>query len=445
MASIRVWQLRIGEINSWLVILLAFILPISTSAVTVLSFLLIAGWCLEGEFKERLREIGTNPVCLAVLFYLGVMVIGLLWSRKLGNGLAAIEDQIKILMLPLFLTSVRHEHRWRYMGAFIAGVTMIMLSTYLAKFGLFHYADVTPHHLTKKVTHVFYNPMLALAIYLLLHQLRWGGVRGWQRGMLLGLAGLMVFNMFITEGRTGQGVFFVLMVLLFVQCFPRNIFKASVVAVAALPALLAIAYHSGPVFRERIDQARQEIVEFKTNPRTSIGHRLQYWKNSWWLIERHPWFGVGTGDFHADYAWVNLRVSPWMPYTVNPHSQYILTLVQLGILGLVSLLALFGVHLYQAWRLDDGWSRIRVAFVLFFLVIMVTESYLVIVETSILFALIGAVLGKNERNWQVRSGRFAPPQAPAGRSCAGLASGDATATAATMVTAGDNESVVHLG
>ncbi len=399
----RPWQLRIRRINSWLVVLLAFFLPISTSAVTVAAFLLIAGWFLEGAFKQRLREIGTNPVCLAVLFYLGLMVIGLLWSRKLGNGLAAIDAQVKILMLPLFLTAVRHEHRWRYLGAFIAGVTVIMLSTYLARFGLFQYADVTPQHLTKKTSHVFYNPMLAFAIYLLLHQLRWGGIRGWRRGLLFGLVGMMVINMFITEGRTGQLVFFVLMGLLFVQCFPRNILKASVVAIAALPVLLVSTYHGSSVFRERIDQARQEIAEFKTNPHTSVGQRLQYWKNSWWIIERHPWFGVGTGDFHAHYAWVNLLVSPWMPYTVNPHNQYILTMVQLGILGLVSLLALFAVHLHQAWRLVDGWGRIRVAFALFFLVIMVTESYLVIVETSFLFALVGAVLGKREENRQIRS------------------------------------------
>lgn len=401
----RPWQLRIRRINSWLVVLLAFFLPISTSAVTVAAFLLIAGWFLEGAFKQRLREIGTNPVCLAVFAYLGVMAIGLFWSAHITAGFAAIEEQSKILMLPLFLTAVRHEHRWRYLGAFVAGVTVIMCSTYLAWFGLLQYADVTPLHLTKKTTHVFYNPMLAFAIYLLLHQLCWGGVRGWRRWPLLALVGLMVFNMFITAGRTGQLVFFVLMALLLIQCFPKNLMKAGLLTVLLLPLVFTVSYLGSPVFRERIDLAHQEMDDYSINPRTSVGQRLQYWKNSSRIIVQHPWLGVGTGDFFSAYARVNWLFSRDMPFTDNPHNQYILTTVQSGLLGLVSLLALFVVQMVQAWRIPDGWGRIRVAFPLFFLVIMVTESYLVIVETCLLFALVGAVLGKREENGQIRTDR----------------------------------------
>ena len=407
---VRPWQLYISRINSGLVVLLAFFLPISTTAVTITSFLLIAGWLAEGEFRERLREIVTNPVCLAVLVYLGVMVIGLCWSRKLSTGLAAIGEQIKILMLPVFLTSIRHEHRWRYLGAFIAGVTVIMLSTYLAWFGLLQYADVTSEHLTRKTTHVFYNPMLAFSIYLLLHKFCWAEPRGWRRGLLLALVGIMTINMFITEGRTGQFVFLILMCLFLVQYLRKNIIKALSIMIIVLPLLILISYSCSTVFRGRVDQARYEISEFKTNPMTSIGLRLHYWRTSWWIIQRHPWFGVGTGDFHANYAQMNRFVSPMMPYTVNPHNQYLLTGVQLGLVGVVNLLALFFVHLYLAWRLKDGWGRIRVAFPLFFLVIMITESYLVIAETGFLYTLISAVLAKHGENWQTRTGRSGPGQ-----------------------------------
>ena len=194
--------------------------------------------------------------------------------------------------------------------------------------------------------------------------------------------------------------------------------KAGVLSILCLPLLFVAGYKGSPVFRDRIDQARLEIVNFKSNPKTSVGLRLHYWRNSWWIIKRHPWFGVGTGDFYANYAQINLFVSPMMPYTVNPHNQYLLTTVQLGFFGLVSMLALFVVQMYLAWRLDDGWGRIRIAFPLFFLVIMITESYLVIVETCFLYALVGAVLGKRKENWQSRTGRFGPqPEFPAGSSC----------------------------
>ncbi len=432
-------------INSWLVVLLAFFLPISTSAVTVAAFLLIAGWFLEGEFKERLREIGTNPMCLAVFAYLGVMAIGLLWSAHINAGYAAIEEQSKILMLPLFLTAIRHEHRWRYLGAFIAGVTVIMCSTYLAWFGLLQYADVTPLHLTKKTTHVFYNPMLAFAIYLLLHQLCWGEVWGWRRWPLFALVGLMVFNMFITEGRTGQLVFFILMALLLIQCFPKNLKKAALLTVLLLPLVFATGYLGSPVFRERIDLAHREMDDYRNNPRTSVGLRLLYAKNCWRIITRHPWLGVGTGDFFSAYARMNWMFSRDMPFTDNPHNQYFLTVVQLGLFGLASLLALFVVQMVQAWRLSDGWSRIRIAFSLFFLVIMIAESYLVIVETSLLFALVGAVLGKRVENWQARTGRSAPPQVLTGQDGAGADPDALTEAGPALATVENNGDSVRRG
>ena len=86
-----------------------------------------------------------------------------------------------------------------------------------------------------------------------------------------------------------------------------------------------------------------------------------------------------------------------MPPSSNPHSQYILALVQGGLLGLAALLGLFVTQFYLALKSGDEWGRLRLAFPLFFLVIMLTESYLLIHETGILFSLFAAVLYKEDR------------------------------------------------
>ena len=383
---------KLEPVNHWLLLLLAFCLPLSTTAVTIITFLLLGLWLVQGGFHDKWLHIAASPVCLTLLCFMGVLIAGLTWSQHLRTGLEVIEQHSKLLLLPVFLTMIRRDNRWPYLWAFVAGVTVIMLSTYLAWLGLLHYADVTPEHLTKKTFHVVYNPMLALAIYLVLHQLKWGGfaVR-WRFGLAV-LAGVMIVNMFMTEGRAGQMVFFVLMALLLAQIFRRNFLAAAGMIVVVLPLLCFGMYKSSPVFRERIDQAHAEIDQYKAQPNTSVGLRLLYWRNSSRIIAVHPWVGVGTGDFFAAYARINHLFSRAMPFTDNPHNQYIYILVQLGGVGLIALLAPFMAQIRASLRLGGGWRRIRLAFPLFFLVIMLTESYLIIYETGMLFALLGAVL-----------------------------------------------------
>ena len=383
---------RLEPINHWLVLVLAFCLPLSTTAVTLITFLLLGSWVVQGELRDKWRQITGSPVCLTLLVFTAVLIAGLAWSQHLRTGLLVIEQHSKLLLLPVFLTIIRRNNRWPYLWAFVAGVTVIMLSTYLAWFGLLQYADVTSEHLTKKTFHVVYNPMLALAIYLVLHQMIWGGLERRWRCWLALLAGVMIFNMFITEGRAGQLVFFVLIALLLTQVFRRNFWLAIGMILVVLPLFCLGMYKGSPVFRERIDQAQAEIRQYRANPNTSVGLRLLYWRNSSRIIVSHPWVGVGTGDFFAAYARINHLFSRAMPFTDNPHNQYVYILVQLGGLGLAALLAPFIAQILMARRAGGDWQRLRLAFPLFFLVIMFTESYLIIYETGMLFALLGAIL-----------------------------------------------------
>ncbi len=387
-------QKRAALLNAWLPALLAFSLPLSTSAISVTALLILLLWFAEGDLAGKWREIIANPVCLALAVYLGLHVVGLLWTDNMAAGLQMLEKQWKLALLPVFLTTVRFDRRRLYVAAFLAGMGVAVLRTYLAWFGLLHYKDVTTTHLTHGTFHVVYNPLLALAIYLLLHEVLWGPAERRTR-MALALAGVvMIVDMFITEGRTGQLVFFVLVGLLFFQAMGRHRLRALLITSVTLPLLFAGAYTFSPTFHQRLEQARREIITFRTDPDTSVGLRLLFWQNSLQIIRAHPLVGVGTGDFQDAYAAVNRIRSPKMVATDNPHNQYVLVLCQFGLLGLASLLTLFGVQVRQALRVRDGWQRIRLAFPLFFLTIMLAESYLIVYETGFLFALFGAVFYK---------------------------------------------------
>ncbi len=388
-------QRQIGRINFWLLILLAFSLPLSTSVASVTALVFVVGWLAEGDFRRKYEEIIGNPMSRAVLVYIAILLLGLLWNRELAASATGIQKQWKMLLMPLFLTAIRPHQRWPVLWAFIAGMTVMMLSTYLAWLGLIQYADVSQERLTRKSYHVVYNPMLALSIYLLLHQLVWGGLRLWARFAVLVLATLMTVNMFMTDGRTGQLAFFVLLGLFFFQYLQTRPWKAVCALLLTPPLIFVASYHLSTTFKGRVDLACKEVRIYKHNPKTSVGQRLFFWEHSWQIFKESPLLGVGTGGFEPAYAKRNSKLSPHMPATDNPHNQYILASVQLGVLGLVALLALFVTQLGLAWKSKDSWGRIRLAFPVFFLSVMWTESYLLVHETGMLFSLFSALLYSN--------------------------------------------------
>lgn len=390
-------RLKAAALNSWVIPLLAFCLPISTSAVTVLALLVVLLWSVSGDFREKWQELASNSVSIAVLVYLALYVIGLLWTEDMAAGLEMLEKQWKILMMPVFLTALAPAHRSRVMWFYLGGVVAIMGATYLAWFDLLHYGGVTPEHPTRRLFHVVYNPMLAFGFYLVMHEVLWGGRTLPWRFILALLAAVIAFNMFITEGRAGQVAFFGLSALLIFQYFKKNILWASALAVILLPGLFAAGYKFSPTFHARVNAAMDEIAHFSQNPNTSIGLRLHFWEVSLAIAKKHPFIGVGTGDFQMAYAEVNRVVSPGLVATDNPHNQYVLVLCQFGIIGLLALLGIFITQVRHAFSEDDRFKRIRLAFPLFFLIIMMSESYFIVYETGFLFSLFCAVLYMKER------------------------------------------------
>lgn len=388
------FQGHVGRINCWLLILLAFFLPLSTSVVSVAAVLFLIGWLLEGDFRRKYAEITSNPMSRAVLVYVALLFLGLLWNDQIGASASGIQKQWKILLMPLFLTAIRPEQRWWVLWAFIAGMSVMMLTTYLAWLGWLEYADVSQERLTKRNSHVVYNPMLAFTIYLLLYQLIWGRLHGWARLAIGVLATLMIVNMFMTDGRTGQLAFFILIGVLLFQCLQTSPWKAAIALLLTPPLIFFASYHLSSTFKGRVDLAKKEVEIYRYNPKTSVGQRLFFWEHSWHIFKTAPVIGVGTGGFEPAYAERNNKYSPHMPATDNPHSQYILASVQLGLVGLGSLLALFVTQFWLAWKSTDDWGKLRLAFPVFFLVVMLTESYLLIHETGILFSLCCAVLYK---------------------------------------------------
>ena len=92
---------------------------------------------------------------------------------------------------------------------------------------------------------------------------------------------------------------------------------------------------------------------------------------------------------------ISTKNSPEAPYTSNPHNMYILVLVQLGIVGLLSMLSIMYYQIKLSFKGSNRFFRdVGFALPLLFLVIMWSDSYLLGHFTGLLFVFFSSFLYK---------------------------------------------------
>ena len=206
----------------------------------------------------------------------------------------------------------------------------------------------------------------------------------------------MTINMFITGGRAGHVMFFVALLILIVQVFSYRRMMGFIVALFMLPLIFLLAYNFSDLFNLRIHEAILNIVNYSEYKNTSVGQRITYAINTFEIIQHNFWLGVGTGDFPFEYSKVNVLNSSEVSLTTNPHNMYLLIMVQLGLVGLISMLLIFFYQIKVSLYSNNLYSN-KIAFVLpvLFLIIMLSDSYLLGHYTTLLFVFFSSFLHKN--------------------------------------------------
>ena len=202
--------------------------------------------------------------------------------------------------------------------------------------------------------------------------------------------------MFITGGRAGQVGFFVLISILIYQILDKHKIKALITILVLIPGIFFTAYNSSDLFQKRVDLTITETLSHSNSSAGSIGLRLNFTRNSFDLIKKNPLIGVGTGDFPEEYSKVNLINSPEMPNPTNPHNMYVLILAQLGLVGLFSLFSIFYYQIKLSFNSTNTFiHNTGTALPLMFLVIMLSDSYLLGHFTTLMFVFFSSFLYKN--------------------------------------------------
>jgi O-antigen ligase len=163
------------------------------------------------------------------------------------------------------------------------------------------------------------------------------------------------------------------------------------------------AYQLSTIFADRVDAGYQNFKNYAhdmdTKKITSLGSRLTFNINSIEMIKKNPFLGVGTGDFPDEYKKINMTNTPHMNNVTNPHNMYTLVTAQLGFVGLISFLSVFYFQIKIALNSKNILLRdVGIALPVLFLVIMLSDSYLLGHFTTLMFIFFSSFLYRDFEN-----------------------------------------------
>jgi len=390
---------NLEKIYQYLLITLAFMIPLTVFGANVIIVIICFIWLFSGNYKFKLNQIVQSKILIASIGFYLFHIIGMIWTENISWGLHILHKMWYFLLLfPILSTITKKEHIGFYITAFLLAISLTEVVSYLVWFEIIApFKNATAYNPTPFMNHVTYNPMLAFAVYLVAHELFLNKNINKLRQYLYGFFTLtMSVNMFITGGRAGQVMYLALISILILQIFKSQKIKAVLLILIVVPSIFMTAYHTSKIFKDRVDMAYGNVVRYETAKTTSTGQRITYAINFVELFKKHPILGVGTGDFLDEMEVIYLRNSPEVPRGGNPHNMYILVLSQLGLIGLFSFLLIFYYQIKLSYNSSIRFIR-DVGFTLpvLFLIIMLSDSYLLGHFTSLLFIFFSSFLYKD--------------------------------------------------
>ncbi|WP_181373089.1 O-antigen ligase family protein [Massilia glaciei] len=340
------------RLSATCVLLALFCIPFSTALtnVFVATSLLLFVLALGASAALRAQALRAPPARLA-LALLALLVVASSWSNAPAPDLVkALGKYAKLLLLPLAITLAWRSPALprRALHCFLAGAGVLALACYLAYFelmpssrlGWWRVGDAGNAFAFKN--HITIGILLGFAAALSLLKASYDT----GRARLLAIAAGIGFGfpvIFLMQGRTGYVALFVGLVTLLLLRM-RLTAPRAVAGVGAIVLLFACFYAVSANFKLRTDALISEVRT--VDARTPNGQRVSFLQVGARMIAADPVFGRGTASFAEAYAPTARRTWPEGSFQAGvryqPHSEFLLIAVQLGLLGTLLYFALLG-------------------------------------------------------------------------------------------------------
>ena len=386
----------------YLLILFGFLYPLSVFAGNLLAVIILFLFFFLEDKRTKFFYLLHNKFFRAIAIFFLLHCFGMLWTDDLKRGLEIIRKMLEFaVLLPVLMMSMHKKNIDIYINSFIAASSLILLFSYLISFEIIPpFKTATIENPTPFMTHITHGPFIAFAAYISLNRIIDKFLsKDYISYIYIFLFLALSINVFITGGRAGQIVYIILLFTTLVQNFGLKI-KILIIGMFLSLMIAISAYQHSGIFRDRADYVINEFKAYEEtgNFQSSIGTRLLFLENSLSIIKNNFLLGVGTGDFPQEYSRYNKINSPNGFESTNPHNMYLLQMAQFGIVGLLSLIAIYYYQIKCRIKDDKFLSNLGLGMMVYFLVINFSDSYLLGHFTSFQFTFFAAFLYQSEEH-----------------------------------------------
>jgi O-antigen ligase len=390
-----------NEVINWLVVVLAFSLPLYRAWVSLAAYLILILWFFQGGLRERFEHLKKHRLTIAIIVFMALNLLSLLWSEDPAGGFEYWRKYIYLLLIPVIASSLRPAFTSRVFLAFLAGTVLSVMMMPIVIFGDLHIRHIHPGNPAATMSHLDYSMVLAVAgLLVMVHVVdttrRGTSLIPWA-AVLLAIMGGLVINI----GRSGQFAFAGTLVVLTPFVLRRkNRFHRTAVLVS-VGVLLVAAYVAFPRLQQRVDQGAVELHDAVVEGRidTNQGKRIAGAIVGFEIIRSNPVIGTGIGGNMIEFRRLLESDFPdyvdeigWFPHF---HNQYLQITTELGFAGLVSLVAIF-IALFAGRYREPEFQTAALALGCAYLFGFIGDPFLHKQMTVVLLATAAGIISAND-------------------------------------------------
>jgi O-antigen ligase len=352
------WQHRWQSFAVFSVSFLAVSVSLGVAVVSIAKLLLLIAAVGQLFFDVKHRSFPSFKLWPSMTWWILLamvwMSLSFLWTESSSaDALAGWGRHSRILwFIPVLYLLRSPEQSLLTLKWFVAGMVVMMLSSWALVAGL-----PVPWASAKELPSLgivhgstLEQPVLLTFLAVVLWFMRAHWPQGHWRWVPIGILLLTVLNeFFVMTGRSG----FLVMLVFISMAVWWQLPKRWRWLVVGLPFVLAaLMMVLSPRFQTRTTEVVKDVLSYRQGSiETSQAQRLDYWHRSLLAFQEKPLIGHGVGSWRMNYHRLGGMQAD---APSNPHQQYLLWLVEAGVVGCILFLGLLCAQYKNAQALPTN-------------------------------------------------------------------------------------------
>lgn len=342
----------------FLIIIIMVGLIASRALISIATGGLFLNFLLSGNLKQSFRDFIHDKKLFVLSLFLLSSIIALSYSSNIPNGLRFIVNKTYFFIIPLAisrLTTFKASHLNSLLSVFVGIIFisgLVVLINYLGNMAFYNERLRAGGVIWTPISHIRYSLMLVLAMvssfYLSKNShdifghvqliIKKYGKWGW------GFIGVFLFILtHLLSVRSGILVLYIVLLFFAVKSvFIKKKYLLGTLLLSLFFLIPTASYHIFDSFKNKIDYMKYDIEQFRKNDigNNSDARRLLSYKIGWEIASEYFPFGCGTGELYqiTQSHYVKNYPDVKKENRLLPHNQFLWTLAEYGIIGLITLL-----------------------------------------------------------------------------------------------------------